>query len=362
MPPVVSTEDKSNDSGGYLTHIFSRQALVPAAQSALKYLYGKGYYLSHTAMSQDPNFANVYQGLSKNLYDPNHPIGKMFSKMLLPKEARGTHLSPAMQTELKTTGAGYLKISHNGGQILNIGWLTLDIISMGQCFMNGGCSAEEFIAIGADIGRVSLNIYSIATYVKGLTAFAEKTFDQAVQYLSRTQRITWKIGGFQLVAGTVRFAIATTNYVETGEADGSEFTYAAIDGISGAAQMAKTKYLLNVASHAKDSNVAADMLAFKGIQYSARMTRFLQVTGAAGAVVGVGANGMVLYDSMTDPYMDENRRTKNIISSSMGIAGGAMLIASACIVAPAAAPVGIALAIGGAIIIGVQTVYDIFWD
>lgn len=357
--PSVKEE---GDSEGYNVYVLTRQVFVPEFKSILKYYYAKGQFSSYTAMRSDPHFSDVYQGVSKNLYKPGSPVNKLFSSIFLPKEARGAALGPKATAKLEEVGAGYLRISKGGGQIMNIGWLVFDFAALGRCFMNGGCSTGEVTVVTADVGRLSLSIYSAWSNIQGLAHLASARIDDALKYLTIAQRVEWKIGGFQFVVGMTRLVMAVNDYVETGEANGSDFFYSSIDSFSGVAQVARAKYVLQVAKATDDVATAAKTLAFTGVRYTAILSRFLQFAGSIGAAVGVGVNAMTLYDALNDPYMSESERTKAEVSSSMGIAGGVLLVASGFVVVSASVPIGIALAVGGMAVIAVQTLYEIFWE
>lgn len=358
---------------GYSFQTVARQAIIPLGDSVAGYYAARGYYQSFTALSNEAAFQNVFNGWWKSLYAENTFGKRVLGSLFLNKEHRQNLVSIQQREELKLSAAGNEIVAHRISRVVGIGWLAMDIAGLSLCF-GTGCDPVEYAAIASDSGRVAFDLYAIGKYLAGMRNYENANFAEAFKKLFLTQQVMIKLGGFQMVAGIARFVIAAERYISTGESRGSEFVYGGIDALSGTAQVVKSKFLLDSSRAAVQAALtsggdiaaaqssASDILAFKAVKYTPRVAGVIRFAGVAGASVGVVTNAYTLYDSLTDPDMPLRQQEKNVISSYMGIVGGGMLVASAVIVAPAAAPVAIGLAIGGIAVIAASAIYEYFWE
>jgi hypothetical protein len=137
----------------------------------------------------------------------------------------------------------------------------------------------------------------------------------------------------------------------------STITSATVDSGFGAMQISKSSYLLHAVTQTADAVDKNDVL-MNVVKYPPALTKTMQTFGVAGAVLGAGTNGTMIYTALTDDTLPTDEKNEKLISGSLGLTGTILIGAGALLVAPVVAPIGLGLSVAGTGFLIAQAVYD----
>ncbi|OGQ05435.1 MAG: hypothetical protein A3F82_00500 [Deltaproteobacteria bacterium RIFCSPLOWO2_12_FULL_44_12] len=352
------------DTIGYLAHKMGRQLVAPAWYVVLSYLRALGDYRFNTGLRNINPTDFRYEGFRGSFYHSESRLGRFFQTLFLPADSRGRGLTIDENEAIKTSGLRYRNLASLGYLLPMLTRLGANLYYQGEnnaAPLNSDLLAQQWV-IGLDTIATGGLIASIGSF-----GIAQKIAERNLTSRSVTSLLSgsWKIGmaanGFQMGAGFLRLGVEVSHYLDTGHINNSTVATSLGDIFGGASHMAWGNLVLDEAKREAMYGMRAQNHALLGaVEPGSRIKWGMKAANGIGAAIGLGFNIYQFVNAATSDSLGEEERSKQMVSSGIGMIGSLAIGASTLLIGTALAPVaGVAMAVGMTAMVA-QTAYDYF--
>ncbi len=356
MPEVsIRIHSSTEDSSYYTLHNWARQ-LLPALNVPLLYLSARGDYRINCALfSGEPNHVLFSDPKSKRLYQNSHWMGKTAQVIFrTPTDLA----SPDLQERWRQSGARLQGWAGYGLQTQWAGRLTVNLFTLSQSSWNSQSDVglKNSIIVMDTLG-LGGNLVDGACSASGRMRIAKGQEYKAMHWLKRSHQINQGASAFTLVSGALRLGLELQHYAKTGEMHSSTAIYGALDLAGGGIGLQYSRLVLKESRRLQ--NLAEKNTALLGKITLTPSVRFaLRITGIFGSLVGFSASAYQAWNTLQNREESARSRKRQRNSSALGMLSSGFMLASACFVSPASAPVAGLLLATGLGLLTLQSLYD----